>query len=56
MSIVDKIIEKLCLKEKAIYFFSRKMIILFRNQFGFRKNNSTVVHALAQITVMISIN
>ena len=35
--------------------FLEKNNILFRNQFGFRKNNSTV-YALAQITEMIRVS
>ena len=45
-----KNIEKLM--HKRLFSFLEKNNILFRNQFGFRKNNSTV-YALAQITEMI---
>ena len=37
---------------KRLYTFLEKNNILFRNQFGFRKNNS-IVYALAKITEMI---
>ena len=47
LSIFDKIIEKLM--HKRLYNF------LYQNQFGFRKNNSTV-YALAQITEMIKVS
>ena len=50
LSIFDKIIEKLI--HKRLYTFLEKNNILFHNQFGFRKNNSTV-YALAQITESI---
>ena len=50
LSIFDKIIEKLM--HKRLYSFLEKHNILFHNQFGFRKNNSTI-YALAQITEMI---
>ena len=53
LSIFDKIIEKLM--HKRLYSFLEKNNILFRNQFGFRKNNSTV-YALAQITEMIKVS
>ena len=48
-----KIIEKLM--HKRLYSFLEKNNILFRNQFGFRKNNSTV-YVLAQITEMIKVS
>ena len=50
LSIFDKIIEKLM--HKRLYTFLESHNILFENQFGFRKQNSTVF-ALAQITEMI---
>ena len=50
LSIFDKIIEKLMHKRLYLYFESHNM--LFHNQFGFRKGNSTV-HALIQITEQI---
>ena len=53
LSIFDKIIEKLM--HKRLYSFLEKNNILFRNQFGFRKNNSTVC-ALAPITEMIKLS
>ena len=53
LSIFDKIIEKLM--HKRLYSFLEKNNILFCNQFGFRKNNSTV-YALAQITEMIKVS
>ena len=53
LSIFDKLIEKLM--HKRLYSFLEKNNILFRNQFGFRKNNSTV-YALAQITEMIKVS
>ena len=40
---------------KQLYAFLEKHNILFQNQFGFRKNNSTV-YALAQITEMIKVS
>ena len=40
---------------KKPYTFLEKNNILFRNQFGFRKNNSTV-YVLAQITAMIKVS
>ena len=40
---------------KQLYAFLEKQNILFQNQFGFRKNNSTV-YALAQITEMIKVS
>ena len=50
LSIFDKIFEKIM--HNRLYTFLEKHEILFKNQFGFRKNNSTV-YALAQITEMI---
>ena len=50
LSIFDKIIEKIM--HKYLYTFLENHDILFQNQFGFRKNNSTV-YALAQITETI---
>ena len=50
LSIFDKIIEKLL--HKRIYNFLEEHNILYHNQFGFRKNNSTI-NALIQITEMI---
>ena len=50
LSIFDKIVEKLM--HKKLYYFLEEHIILYQNQFGFRRNNSTV-HALTQITEMI---
>ena len=50
LSIFDKIIEKLM--HKMLYNFFEENNILLRNQFGFRKQNSTV-HALIQITEKI---
>ena len=49
-SIFDKIIEKLF--HKRLYDFLQENNILFQNQFGFRKNNSTTF-ALIQITEKI---
>ena len=51
LSIFDKIMEKLL--HKRLYDFLQKNNILFKNQFGFRKNNSTIF-ALLQITEKIS--
>ena len=53
LSIFDKIIEKLM--HKWLYNFLLEHNILYQNQFGFRKNNSTVF-ALAQITEMIEVS
>ena len=53
LSIVDKIIEKLM--HKRLYNFLLEHNVLYQNQFGFRKNNSTVF-ALAQITEMIKVS
>ena len=53
LSIFDKIIEKLA--HKRLYNFHIEHKILYENQFGFRKNNSTVF-ALAQITEMIKVS
>ena len=50
LSIFDKIMEKLL--HKRLYNFLEKNNILFKNQFGFRKNNSTIF-ALLQITEKI---
>ena len=50
LSIFDKIIEKLM--HKRLYEFLEHNNILFENQFGFRKNNSTV-YALMEITERI---
>ena len=50
LSIFDKIIEKLL--HKRLYNFLEEHNILFHNQFGFRKNNSTI-NALVQITETI---
>ena len=50
LSIFDKIIEKLM--HKRLYNFLEVHNILFKNQFGFRKNNSTSF-ALIQITEKI---
>ena len=50
LSIFDKIIEKLM--HKRLYKFLETHNILFENQFGFRKNNSTSL-ALIQITEKI---
>ena len=50
LSIFDKIIEKII--HKRLYSFLEEHKILYQNQFGFRKSNSTV-YALAQITEMI---
>ena len=47
LSIFDKIIEKIV--HSRLYSFLENYNILFKNQFGFRKNNSTV-NALVQIT------
>ena len=49
-SIFDKIIEKLM--HKRLYEFLQEHNILFHNQFGFHKNNSTTL-ALLQITEKI---
>ena len=53
LSIFDKIIEKLM--HKRLYNFLLEHNIPYQNQFGFRKNNSTVF-ALAQITEMIKVS
>ena len=50
LSIFDKIIEKLM--HKRLYTFLEDNNILYHNQYGFRKNNSTV-YALVQITELI---
>ena len=50
LSIFDKIMEKLM--HKQLYDFLQEHNILFQNQFGFRKNNSTTF-ALLQITEKI---
>ena len=53
LSIIDKIIEKLM--HKRLDNFLMEHNILYQNQFGFRKNNSTV-YASAQITEMIKVS
>ena len=50
LSIFDKIIEQIM--HKYLYAFLEYHNFLFQNQFGFRRNNSTV-YALAQITETI---
>ena len=50
LSVFDKIIEKLM--HKRLYEFLQELNILFENQFGFRKNNSTTF-ALLEITEKI---
>ena len=50
LSIFDKIIEKLM--HKRLYEFLEHHNILFENQFGFRKKNSTI-YALMEITERI---
>ena len=50
LSIFDKIMEKLM--HKRLYQFLEEHNILFENQFGFRKQKSTI-HALIQITEQI---
>ena len=50
MSIFDKIIEKIT--HKRLYHFLEHHNILFENQFGFRKNNSTS-YALMETTERI---
>ena len=50
LSIFDKIIEKLM--HKRLFKFLEDHNILFENQFGFRKNNSTI-YALMEITEKI---
>ena len=50
LSIFNKIIEKLI--HKRLYNFLEEHNILYHNQFGFRKNNSTL-HALVQISETI---
>jgi hypothetical protein len=50
LSIFDKIIEKLM--HVRLYAFLEANNILFADQYGFRKQNSTV-HALIQITEQI---
>ena len=50
LSIFDKIIEKLI--HKRLYSFLESQNILYHNQFGFRKNNSTT-NTLIQITKKI---
>ena len=52
LSIFDKIMEKIM--HKNLYSYLESHNILYKNQFGFRKNNSTV-YALAQITETQSI-
>ena len=51
LSIFDKIIENIM--HKHLYAFLENHNILFQNQFGFRRNNSTV-YVLAQITEIIN--
>ena len=53
LSVFDKIIEKLM--HKRLYEFLQEHNILFQNQFGFRKNNSTTF-ALLEITEKIRDN
>ena len=50
LSVFDKILEKLM--HKRLYEFLQEHNIFFRNQFGFRKNNSTTF-ALLEITEKI---
>ena len=50
LSIFDKIIEIII--HKRLYNFSEHQNIIFENQFGFRKNNSTT-YALMEITEKI---
>ena len=50
LSVFDKIIEKII--HKRLYSFLESHNVLFQNQFGFRKNNSTA-NALIQITESI---
>ena len=50
LSIFDKIMEKIM--HKKLYHFLEENNILFKKQFGFRKNNSTV-YALIEITEKI---
>ena len=50
LSIFDKIIEKIM--HRRLYDFLEHQSILFENQFGFRKNNSTT-YALMEITEKI---
>ena len=52
LSIFDKMIEKFM--HKQLYAFLEEQNILFQNQFGFRKNNSTI-YALTQITEIIKV-
>ena len=54
LSIFDKIMEKIMQKimHKKLYHFLEENNILFKKQFGFRKNNSTV-YALIEITEKI---
>ena len=40
---------------KQLYAFLKKCNVLHQNQFGFRKNNSTI-YALTQITEMIKVS
>ena len=47
LSIFDKIIEKLM--HKRLYSYLEEHNVIFNNQFGFRKGNSTI-HSLIQIT------
>ena len=50
---LKKIMEKLI--HKRLYNFLEEHNIMYHNQFGFRKNNSTA-HALVKITEMIKTN
>ena len=50
LSIFDKIMEKIM--HKKLYYFLEENNILFKKQFGFRKNNLTV-YALMEITEKI---
>ena len=54
LSIFDKIIEKLI--HKRLYKFLEEHHILYHNQFGFRKNNSTVHALIMQIIEVIKAN
>ena len=51
LSIFDKIIEKLM--HKRLYKFLEENKILYDKQFGFRKNNSTTIYSLIEITEKI---
>ena len=50
LSVFDKIIEKVI--HSRLYNFLETHNILYENQFGFRKNNSTI-YALMQVTEKI---